>query len=93
MSTDNNSLKGSFYQGTVLVIIPTFVEDDVWQILQTLYIDTADDTNIKTVFESPAFKLGSTVIQSTLVKGFNSDTKKVRRTFKIETGLEYWEAM
>lgn len=93
MSTGNNFSKDSFYQGTVLLIIPITAGSDVWHILQILNIDTANDTNINTVFENPSFKLGSTIIQSTLVKRFDAGTKKIKRKFHVETGLEYWEAI
>ena len=86
-------LADSFYRGLALLIVPDSRENDVWSIIKILYVNTADDKNINLIFKDPSFKLGATIIQSTLVNGFNSYTKKVKRTFEFETGSEYWEAI
>jgi len=86
-------LTENFYQGPALLIVLDSEKSSVWSIIKILYVNTADDKNINLIFKDPSFKLGSTIIQSTLVNGFNSYTKKVKRTFEFETGSEYWEAI
>jgi hypothetical protein len=86
-------LADSFYRGPALVIVPDSRENNVWSIIKILYIDTSDDKNMNSMIKDPFFKLGSTIIQSTLVNGFNIHTKQVKRTFKFETSSEYWEAI
>ena len=86
-------LADSFYQGTALLIVPDSGEGNIWSIIKIFYINTADDKNINLMFEDTSVKLGSTIIQSTLVSGFSPYTKKVRRTFQLTTSTEHWEAI
>jgi hypothetical protein len=81
----------SYYKGNVAKM--TWHGDSGWDVVSVYFLDTDCDENIHTNFMHNT-ETRATIIPVDIIENFDpATTKKVRRTFDKQLGIEHWKAI